>query len=732
MKQFKVTFLLLLVVGFLNAGDLKIALIDDGFNNNLSQKITSETKKLFNYEEKISFINHTITNRQEFDSTYLSLLKDKNIDVVMTVGYKSSSYLLSQKKFPKPSIAVGFTFWKIQKRSDDKNLSVIDFSSYSKDIAFIDENFSESSITTIVADFIDYRDKNTYKLSQKNMYKNAEFVYVTSLVGVEESKKEMLFKFLNENNIKSFYEGKVSALKNKPLFSSNKKDFTKISRAIALQLYQVFVEKETLENLIKVYSNAQIQYYSETASKIEFYPSFDLLTKVEKIDELNTSTKEISLKEALKLVLENSYDYKISNNTLYLYAEEIKNAKSAYRPDIYVESSYGKIDADRAPYNNGEKTLTAGITLSQLIYSSSASTNINVQEYVYDSQNSENKLIKQAVLYKVITTYLNTLNYQKNYEIVKEKINFIKQNLALAKNRLEVGTSDKSDIYRWESELANVNLDQVDARKTYNTSKIELSNLLQIPNKEKISLKEYTIENDLFKLFGQTPATLVSNPHDLEKVSRFLSGDLIINHSTLKSYEDLIKAKKEELQMNKNSKYSPSVYLNANVNNTLNRQGKGSDTVNAWDDTTYQFGINVKIPLYESGKKNISIEKNRLELINLQYQLQNEKSKIQKNIFQTMQSISSSFDSIKFSSLAYKSAHKNYMLIQDKYAKGKSNIVTLLDAQNSMIIANKHKNTSVYTYLADLSTMFYTIGYIEIVNDVNKKEEIQIKLKEVL
>jgi len=732
MKLFKIYFLLLFLVGFSHASSLNIALISDGFNENLSQKIIRETNKLFNYEQIITFSKHKVNNKESFDELYKTLEKDKSIDVIMGVGYKNSGYLISQKSFSKPSIAVGFTYWKIQKRADSKNLSVIDYSSFSIDLDFISENFSEDKRVTLVSDFIENRDKNTFKISQKNAYKDFDFVYVSTLTGSSEEEKENLFKYLNDKNIKSFYEGDVSSLKNKPLFSKSQKDMTKTSRAIALLLYQVFVENEKLENYIKVYSNEQVLFHSSTASKIEFYPSFDLLTKVIKKDELLSKIKKMSLKDALKLVLENSYDYKIANNTLYLYNEDIKNAKSAYRPDIYVDTSYSKIDADRASFNNGEKTLTAGITLSQLLYSNSALKNINIQEYVYDSQENEKKLVKQAVLYDVILNYLNTLNYQKNYEIVKDKINFIKQNLILAKNRLEVGTSDKSDIYRWESELANVNLDLVSARKNYNSSKIELSNLLQLPSRENISLQEYSIDNDLFKLFGKTPATLVSNPYDLEKVSKFLSEDLILNHDTLKTYENLIKAKKEELQMNKDSKYSPSVYLNANINNTLNRRGKGADVVNAWDDTSYKFGIDIKIPLYESGKKNISIEKSRLELINLQHKLQNEKSQIQKNIFQTMQSISSSFDSIKFSNLAYKSAQQNYILIQDKYAKGKSNIVTLLDAQNSMIIANKQKNNSVYVYLSDLSTMFYTVGYIEILNDKNKKEEMQIKLKEVL
>ena len=57
--------------------------------------------------------------------------------------------------------------------------------------------------------------------------------------------------------------------------------------------------------------------------------------------------------------------------------------------------------------------------------------------------------------------YLNTLSLEKSYEIVKNKKTFIKENLTLAENRLEVGFSDKSDIYRWQNELANVNIELV-------------------------------------------------------------------------------------------------------------------------------------------------------------------------------------------------------------------------------------------------------------------------------
>ena len=184
--------------------------------------------------------------------------------------------------------------------------------------------------------------------------------------------------------------------------------------------------------------------------------------------------------------------------------------------------------------------------------------------------------------------------------------------------------------------------------------------------------------------------------------------------------------------MNKNDRFSPTVSFSASVKEILDRDGVGANVNRSWDDSEYQVGINLSLPLYESGKKRILIEKNRRELINLQHTLQNEKSKIQKDIFQTMQNISASYNSIKFSKLAYRSAQKNYELIQDKYSKGKSSILTLLDAQNSMIISNIVKNNSVYNYLRDISTIFYNIGFIEVLSNKDKKEQMQIKLKEVL
>ncbi len=735
MKLLKVLLLLLFFTNISMASHLTVSILTDGNSENLKNQIISESNRLFNHEEHINFVNYEVKDRDIFDEIYKKQLDDTKIDVVIALGLKNSTYLISQVNHSKPSIAIGFTNWQIQKAKKKKNLTIIDFSSYRKDINFIRENFPSDKIAIVTSDFIKSNNQNVINISNKSKLKQFDFVYVTSLNAEDEKKKEELFNYLNNNKIKSFYGNDSSNLKNKPLFSNIKNQETKISRSIALLLYQVLINKESLESHIKLYPVTQVALNSNSANKVYYSPTFDLLSKVVKKENILESSRSLDLNESLNLVLKNSYDYKIAKNSLDLINQDIKNAESSYKPNIYADVSYTIIDSDRALYSNGtssQKTFAAGITLSQLIFSNSSSKSINIQKSLYDSKQNESQVTKERILYKVIITYLNTLNIKKSYEIVNSKANFIKQNLNLANNRLEVGLSDKSDIYRWQNELANVNIDLVNVKREFNSLKIELSNLLQIPNKQNISLKEYSINDDLFKLFGQTPAQLIARPSELEKLSDFLTNSVILKHNTLKTYEELITAKKQELLMNKQNKYMPTISLSANVNQTLNRSGKGADFNRAWDDNQYQVGLNLTMPIYESGKKNVLIEKNRIELINLQHKLQNEKSKLQKETFQTLQNISSSFNSIRFSTLAYESANKNYELIQDKYSKGKASIVTLLDAQNSMIISNINKHSSVYNYLRDISTIFYNIGYIEVINDRNKKDEMQIKLKEVL
>ena len=131
---------------------------------------------------------------------------------------------------------------------------------------------------------------------------------------------------------------------------------------------------------------------------------------------------------------------------------------------------------------------------------------------------------------------------------MKIKQNFIKQNLEFSKQRVEIGVQDRSDVYRWENEFANVNIDLANSQKQLNSLKIELANLLQID--DKFSFVEYGMNSDIFKLLNSDAIKYISN----KNVQELFLNDIIYTHSRLKQIDELINVKNQQLKMNKNLK----------------------------------------------------------------------------------------------------------------------------------------------------------------------------------
>ena len=139
---------------------------------------------------------------------------------------------------------------------------------------------------------------------------------------------------------------------------------------------------------------------------------------------------------------------------------------------------------------------------------------------------------------------------------MKIKQNFIKQNLEFSKQRVEIGVQDRSDVYRWENEFANVNIDLANSQKQLNSLKIELANLLQID--DKFSFVEYGMNSDIFKLLNSDAIKYISN----KNVQELFLNDIIYTHSRLKQIDELINVKNQQLKMKLRNKIKIEKIIN--------------------------------------------------------------------------------------------------------------------------------------------------------------------------
>ena len=490
----------------------------------------------------------------------------------------------------------------------------------------------------------------------------------------------------------------------------NSYDENQLLRASALGIFE-FLKENKISNSVYIKNK-----------KLENFESFKELKE-------NSNIKKLDLKEIFFLAINNNIQIQQNKNNSKIDKLNIDESKSAYKPQIDFYSNLTQIDSDRAKYSNGlssEGSFEAGIKLSQVIYSDKILKNIEIKKLLDLSNTNNIKSQNDEILYKVILSYLDVIKANNYNDIIKIKYNFISQNLDFAKQRVEIGVQDRSDVYRWESELSNANIELSNSQKQLNYLKIELANLLQID--KNFSFVEYGLNSNIFKLSNNDAIKYLSN----KKVQDLFLDDIIYSHSKLKQIDELINAKAQELKMNKSSRYLPIIAFEGSAKKTLNRYGAGANVTRYWDDNEYQAVINLSLPLYQGGAKSISIEKNEIEFVNLKLQYNNVKSLIEKNVEQDYDSLLKSYEKISYSKTSLDFSKKNYDLIQDKYKNGKENIISLLDAQNAYIVAKLTENISIIDYLQDLSSIYFFSGKIEILIDENKKIDIEEKISKAI
>ena len=536
-------------------------------------------------------------------------------------------------------------------------------------------------------DKIDY-DVSICSVNCEKMLSNKDFVLINQNEKLNERKNTYIITY---NFISTIY------------------DENKIIRAAALGVFEYLKENKKTKSL-------------HMENKKE---------EIVELKELNLNNeKTLELKDIFSLAINNNLDIQQNKNSSKIDKLNIEDAKSDYKPQIDFYSNLIQIDKDRATYSSGlysEGTLEAGVKLRQVIYSDKILKNIEIKKLLDLSNTNSIKSQNDEILYKSLLTYLNIIKANNYNRIMKIKQNFIKQNLEFSKQRVEIGVQNRSDVYRWENEFANVNIDLANSQKQLNSLKIELANLLQID--DKFSFVEYGMNSDIFKLLNSDAIKYISN----KNVQELFLNDIIYTHSRLKQIDELINVKNQQLKMNKNSRYLPTIAFEGSANKIIDRYGV-DDPYNTryWDDNEYQAVINLTLPLYEGGSKSISIEKNEIDLINLKLQYNSVKSLIEKNVQQDYDSLLKAYEKISYTKTSLEFSKKNYDLIQDKYKNGKDNIISLLDAQNSYIVSKLNENISIIEYLVDLSSIYFFSGKIDILIDENKKMQIEEKIQNAI
>ena len=633
-----------------------------------------------------------------------------------TSGINNFSYILTSQN-------VTTELMEFKKLIDYKNLVFLfDERTYKS----IDQAIAQQKITKIgnslnsVCKVISIDNKNI-AASLAKIDQNTDAVYIGIPYEFSSTEIKEVLSILNEKQIPTLSMNHRYVNGGALISYSKDNSISYLTRKMALMADDALNGEQLSKMKVSINKKRELSLNVSTARKINFSPSFETLFTANIINDSSFELPSYSIQEIVKKALETNLDIQLSNMDISLSENDIKYAKSQFSPDASINASGTWIDKNRPNpiIGQAERSIVGNGKVQQLLYSESAIANIKIQKYIKEAQKYATA---QEILTQILncyTAYFSILKAKTNATIQSENLKAYKTNLELAKVRSNIGSNSNSDVYRWESEVANTKQAVIEAQTNIYISKCRLNTLLNLTLKSEFDVKDILLDDEIFKSYSKSVLSKsVTSPAKLESLTDFLINEAKNKHPSANQLLANLNAVDRQIIMNKRMYYTPTVALSGQIDQNFYRGGLGSEPLPDYDffNTTGSTSIVVSYPLFDGNRRKINLQKSKIQHLQLSTQIDNLNQNLALQVRINTINLLTSGTKINYSKTSAKNTKNNFDLVQENYKQGTVSITQLIDAQKAAFTSQQAYSLSIYNYLLDFLTLENSIGFYSMLN----------------
>ncbi|MEM6524713.1 MAG: TolC family protein [Bacteroidota bacterium] len=685
-------------------------------------------------------------------------------DLILLVGVLSAKTILANGSIPKPTIAIGITNVDIQEiplttqgTSGVKNFSYI---LTSRDIDTELSNFYElvefkklAILTYEKSTLIVNRQKVDQKLQElsekfdseinvvpvsddiegslQNIPDGTDAVVIGSIYEFDDEQIGPIARILIEKKIPSYALRKDYVEKGIMASVTADDGYKTLIRKLAIMVDEIR-QGSPLEDLpVNLDNKNQLFFNVATSYEIGFSPSFETLYTA---NLLNAAAQEASstvygIQELINKALEVNLGIQITNKDVELAEQDVKLAVSEYLPTANVAMDFTQINESSTSefIGQSQRTLTQSGSVDQVIYNEEISANIGIQKYLNEAQKNATLQEINDVILDIYSAYFNILLTKSNVEIQLENLELLKKNLELSQLQRDIGSINSSDVFRWESEVAQTKQALIEAQTSLVVAKINLNTLLNNTLDQRFNIEDVSLDGGLYRFFESNPVLGdINSPNDIQIISKFLVQEAKRYYPLRKELTSTIDATQRQLRGNKRAYYTPTLSLSALQSEVLNRSGAAStETPNSnFFDSNWSLGVKASYPLFDGNRRRYNIQTSKIQLQQLEMGLLDFDNNLELSISDLLTDLITTRSNINFSFVSAESSWKNFLITQDFYRKGTVSVVQLFDSQNTALETRLAFNNSVYNYLLAFVALENNIGFYSMLSTENKLSEL--------
>lgn len=766
------TLLLVAAVSILSAKTTyTVGIVSDGSNAELVKQrelFISEIKKVSEGEFDIRFPlakqlsgDHVI---QTMDTGIDKLERDPDVDMVLLIGGISSQLALKKNLLRKPTFApfiYNVTLSGLKRHGDSSRISNLN---YLTDESVLDDEIEAFrkvvpfTRLSVVADASQYR---LFSKTTENSIANArkqgivlhfitvthpdenvsetipadtQAVMIAPLPSLNPQATQRFYAQMNRRKLPTYALGESGRVKEGVLLSLvSVSDEVRRARSMALNMLAVMRGEKAEKQPVLYDAKRSLTINMATARAIGISPKYSVLENAVRLNEIEEHEPKLTLASVAEEAIRSNLGIIAGKIGLDADKESVSVARSVLFPQISAELSYAQLNRDNVYVESGfyaQKSTTGTLRAQQILFSEKALANLEIQKELHVAVKEQQRTLELEVVKQASTLFLNMLVAQTYYRIQNDNLSLTRNNLELAKGRVQAGTTDMSDVYYWESTIATVRQNLLQAGAEVEKAKDALNMILNRKIDDRFMVEAVSLNDPDILRNRDTLLGMLNDDREYRAVENFLINEGINNSPELSRIKAQMAAQKRQLLSEERSYYTPDVALAAETSRVFDETRNPSAGISLEDKTDWQAGLKISLPLYEGGGRSAKSSQARLKLQQLQTNYIESKRLIEQRVRSDLHSIGASYPSIALATDAAAAARKSFDIIRENYAQGTRSMSDLLTAQNSSLVAEQSATNTLYRFMIDIVQLQRDIGSFDLLSDRSSNQQFLERMKD--
>ncbi len=715
----------------------------------LLEQLKTEIRAVLGQDKTVDF-QKVLSNNfslKKAKENYQSLVNG-DADIILAFGVMDNIVLSQQESYTKPVIVFGsinsdfINLPPERKTSEINNITyIIAPLSYKKDLDAFKTIYDYKNIGVLIEQYIinalpletifdPYFQKEGKKyrlipLSENGIsasdLEGLDAVYLAGGFEFTDTQFDKLTSAINSKKLPSFSANRVKDVERGILATNQPQtNLNQFFRRIALNIEAITngANASELPLLLEYKNKLTINY--NTAKKIDFPLRYAMLGTADFIGGKSEPNSEdmMSILDIMNGVLDKNLSLSSSEKSVELSGQDVKTAKSGYLPNVSAGVSGVYLDPRVAEISNGanpEFSTSGNVVLEQLIYSESASANIDIRKELQKAEQAIYDTNELDALLNATVAYFNALILKTNTSIQNQNLQVTKRNLEIAEQNFEAGESGKSDVLRFRSQLAQNMQSLIEARNQLQQAFFTINQLMNVSINKDIDILDAELSEGVFKNYKYDDFyKILDDPKLQPTLIEFLVQEAKTNSPELKNIDYNLNVTKRTYDLNDYGRFIPTVALQGQYNLAISQSGKGSTIpsgIPTAPDGTYNVGLNVSLPIFNQNQRNINRQSALIQEEQLGYERQNIELNIEKNVNDVVLDLINQIANIEISKVSEETAKESLDLTQNAYQEGAVPIIQLIDAQTNYLQAQLARSTANYNYLITSMQLERAIGY---------------------